>query len=439
VAFPVVAGTMVSTGGSSSACSVDLPGSISAGNLLIMVLFTIAAPSTPSGWTSIVTTNAAGLFITVFAKSASGSEGATVSVTCTDGDVSIHQAFRITGHSGLPAGNAATGSNGNPDPPNRNPGSAADYLWLAFGSHIDVAYTITGAPTNFTNLSVGQLNDVAELASARRELNASSLDPGAFTRTGGGVNDWQSVTLSIAPGSTTINATGAPASGAADVDGTVGVTVNATGALSSQAAAVVGDVEVIASFTGALASQASTIIGAINKPIFTGALQSQASAVVGDVEATVNATGALLSGASDVDGTVAVTPNFTGALVSAAASTTGAVTTDNTITVTGALQAQSPVITDTIHPKVSATGAIVAQSAIFSTDLEVISSFQGAIQAQSATTTGVFGELLALAFISAMQAGPASMSGRFSRMKIDRSDVQLFRQGHRLRFKVRVR
>lgn len=199
MAFPVVAGTNSSFEGGFTANAVAaLPASISAGDLLVVAFFTVTPITTPSGWTQIATANAT-YYLTVVAKVASGSEGSTLSAVQGAAGPSIHQSYRITGHGGLPTGEAVGGTNADPNPPNHSPGSAADYLWLAFGSSGDEnGATLTGAPTSFTNLTINEVNSV-QLGSARRELNASSLDPSAFTRTGGGPNVWQAATIAIAP------------------------------------------------------------------------------------------------------------------------------------------------------------------------------------------------------------------------------------------------
>jgi hypothetical protein len=72
------------------------------------------------------------------------------------------------------------------DPPSLTPtGGAKDYLWLAVSGWRGATLTATGNPTNYTNAIEGNSGGTAttgtRLRSLRRELNAASEDPSAFT------------------------------------------------------------------------------------------------------------------------------------------------------------------------------------------------------------------------------------------------------------------
>ncbi|MBA7703577.1 hypothetical protein ES703_112363 [subsurface metagenome] len=98
--------------------------------------------------------------------------------------MSAHTSYRITNYSGIPEVEISSqGTGGSPNPPSLSPSwGALDTLWLACCGY-DTNLTVTAYPTNYTN---GR-NDYADdaqgcgVGTARRELNASSEDPSAFT------------------------------------------------------------------------------------------------------------------------------------------------------------------------------------------------------------------------------------------------------------------
>lgn len=286
-----------------------------------------------------------------------------------------------------------------------------------------------------------------------------------------------------ASGGSTIEADGALASQAADVDGTVGVRVNASGTPTSTASDVDGTVGVTINATGALVSQASSIAGVANTPIFTGALAAQSAAISGTVGITLNFSGSLAAQAATLAGAVGVTVNLNGALASQASTTEGEATTDSQLSVDGALQAQNAAISGAVDATVNASGTLSTSASQISGSVGVTANFSGALAAQAATLVGVFtaqqpavsgalqaqsaviagtagisinvnGALQAqdadifvdfptplptIQFTSNMQSGPASISGVFSKVKVDRSDVVRVLQRGRFRFKVRAR
>jgi hypothetical protein len=186
--FPAVQDTNTS-GETSDVTShtVNLPANISAGDLLI-VFFSCDGSTTvtwPDGWASIFhQTNSSTLDVGY--KIADGTEGAAITVTTGAAEQSAHISYRITGNHRSAAPQASTGATGNstaPDPDSLTPtGGAKDYLWIAVEGN-DNTSAASAYPGNYTN---GQTNAVGDaggvnIAVARRELNASSEDPAAFT------------------------------------------------------------------------------------------------------------------------------------------------------------------------------------------------------------------------------------------------------------------
>lgn len=181
MAFPTVAATNTSqTAAGATSHPISMPAGITAGDLLLAIIFADAALSTtpPSGWSKISSID--GLYY----KVAAGSD--TCTATTTEGSPSVHVSYRITGYSGDPEAARNALSSGTGDPPSLNPSAwdAEDTLWIA-GAGAFTSGVPSAAPTNYGNL-VSRFDGV-ELAigTARRELNVASENPGTFTWPGG--------------------------------------------------------------------------------------------------------------------------------------------------------------------------------------------------------------------------------------------------------------
>ena len=207
MAFPVVAATSKGhNNGGASPHALGLPASIAAGDLLVLALTTVTtgAPytvTTPSGWTLFsgfpLSHGDSARVTNIYWKIASGSEGATVSVTMsTANPYTVHHAYRITGGDGNAPTIASAGptTSTNPDPPSLTPGGGSkEFLWLAFGVR---AVAFSAGPSGYLGyiLEAGQF--VTNMGSAYKQAAASSEDPGAFTATSG---VWVAFTIAVAP------------------------------------------------------------------------------------------------------------------------------------------------------------------------------------------------------------------------------------------------
>lgn len=188
MASPTVVTTAVTSDGAPvTSHTVNLPASLVNGNLLLMV-FTAgvaAGTVTATGWT-FMTTEGASQSITIGYKTSNGSEGATVTVSTTGNTKACTSVYQISGWTGTPEkGTIASGTSTTPDPPNLTPSwGSADNLWIAACAVANNGSIVTAAPTNYTNLltqgSTGG-STVIDMASAERQLTASSEDPGTFT------------------------------------------------------------------------------------------------------------------------------------------------------------------------------------------------------------------------------------------------------------------
>ena len=211
MAFPQVADTNSSTGGSNTTShTVDLPANIVAGNLLLILMATDGNPgiSFPAGWNEIKELPSAtnGSTIAVAWREADGEEGASITVTTGSGEQSTHYSYRITGaidpdtQPPEVSTGVSSGSNTNPNPDELIPtGGAKDYLWFAFEG-CDGENVASGFPTNYGNTqsqTAGTGGGECSMGVARRELNAISEDPGAFTIPNS--QDWAACTVGIHP------------------------------------------------------------------------------------------------------------------------------------------------------------------------------------------------------------------------------------------------
>lgn len=229
-AFPVVQASNTSVQNSSTTShTVALPASIAAGELLVGIV-TVQRSSTtttlnsfitiPTGWTALCgsvgpsTDGVDDVVTRIFAKIATGSEGASVTVT-TASRVGTHQTHRISGHSvsinggitGLECGTPATGETQDPDPPTLTPSwGAADTLWMAIGSKEGGLTATPAAPTNFGTV-VHATNDSAATSrtsttSATRSFNTTVQDPSVIDYSDGG-SSWIGFTIAVQPAAAT--------------------------------------------------------------------------------------------------------------------------------------------------------------------------------------------------------------------------------------------
>jgi hypothetical protein len=290
VAFPTVQGTpaetAVSTAGSSHA--INLPASIVAGELLLIVTakgtpaITNAGFNTLAGWTEIVD-EIVSLGITIWARTATGSEGATVTMTSDQNIRSASIAYRIAGAQPVATqapelSTVATGSSTSPNATTCTPtGGARDYLWISLfnrsGEEADDDTWCSAAPSTpsaFSNLvqkacGTAGTNLAGMIACAQLASNAASLDAGAFTCDTGA---WRAYTIAIHP-IPVKTATAAVTIGNVEFSGTAVVHAIGTSALTT------GNVEFAATATFALA---------------TGPWTATANLLTGNVEFAATAT-----------------------------------------------------------------------------------------------------------------------------------------------------
>jgi hypothetical protein len=210
------------SGAQTTTHTINLATNIAAGNLLGILFNTEnGQKSTPSGWTLDVDQDQ----IKLFTKTASGSEGATETITTADATGSAHTTFRISGWNSFETAFFDGPNNTTPDPPLLTPTfGKKDTLWIAVQGNQNGNRSVSAYPSSYTNGRNDRWNNGngTGIGSAIRQLNATSEDPATFTLS---ANDlWDGVTIAIEPSA-------APGPGPSDVqfvDGATGTSVTST-------------------------------------------------------------------------------------------------------------------------------------------------------------------------------------------------------------------
>jgi hypothetical protein len=208
-AFPTVASS--NNGGDGSAGTshtINLPASISSGDLLLIHLTCRTAATvigTISGWSTNLTYNTQ-VSQKFFYKIADGGEGASTSVTTDLSVACSYVTFRITGHDAGTAPEHGTTANAsssaNPDSPSETPSwGAADTLWISWFGATGLE-TVSTWPTDYTGNQIRGASAAVSntiTVTSTRATNATSQDPSAYTISG--AQNWAANTTAIRPAS----------------------------------------------------------------------------------------------------------------------------------------------------------------------------------------------------------------------------------------------
>lgn len=214
MAFPTVQDSDTKNGtqtSNSNSWTLTYPTNIAAGDLLIAFVGSDGQPSPtfPTGWTAIgagrwlATASAATLI--AYYKIADGTESGNFTLSLSTSEQGAWRIVRITGwHGTTPpeAGTANANNTDTPDPPSLSPSwGAADTLWFAAEAADGGATSVSTYPTNYTNgfsdSSGGGTG--GHLGTARRNVNATSEDPGTFLLSA--TEQWAAQTIAVRPGS----------------------------------------------------------------------------------------------------------------------------------------------------------------------------------------------------------------------------------------------
>lgn len=206
--FPIVDATNTSnTSSATTSHTVNLPAGIVAGNLLIIVFgnFTAASTVTITGYTQLVTQTNTNGRLTVLYKTATGSEGSTVSATTSGaGTISAHNSYRISGWSGTPEAATTSGTDANPNPPSLTPSwTTTKTLWIAAtnADRVGASLTVSAFPSGYSggiqNTGTLPVQPATCTGSAWVNSQAASEDPGTFSLSNS--VSWSSATIGIQP------------------------------------------------------------------------------------------------------------------------------------------------------------------------------------------------------------------------------------------------
>lgn len=275
MAFPQVAATNTSSEDSDvQNHTVSLPASIQAGETLL-VFFSCQTNQPigwPGGWNEIFENQQTDVTLAIAWRKADGGEGATITVTTNDVEISAHASYRINvaiDPTSTPpeVSTGATGTSENPNPDSLTAdGGSKEYLWIAVEGN-DEDKTVTAYPTNYDsnqlNIAVGGKNG-AGIGVASDEVETDVQDPATFTLSGS--KTWIACTVVVYPG-------GITHLGAATLSG-IGTLV-AVGSFWWYGVATLTGVGTLAGigrgiFVGAATLSGTGTLSAIGRRIFTG-------------------------------------------------------------------------------------------------------------------------------------------------------------------------
>ena len=205
MAFPEVEGTATDQKINVTSHDMFLPIGVVPGELLVAFFGsnTDSLVTFPVGWTQLhefTATFGQIIKLSVYFRTADGSEGTKIIITTGSSASSVFTAYRISGHgsSRVPAGEIIGQVDVNPNSPNLiPPGGARDYLWLS--SYIkrvnDILITDPGgyvSPVQHVNSSIPLTQGTTQ-----RNLRVASEDPGVWNAIGDTL--WIASTIAVYP------------------------------------------------------------------------------------------------------------------------------------------------------------------------------------------------------------------------------------------------
>ena len=231
--------------------TVNMPGNIVAGDLLV-VLFNAEngeAGSWPGGWTELH----ADEWLVVRHRTATGGEGASITVTTSASIGSAHTSYRVSGWNSIEETANVVGTNSTtPNPPSHTASyGAKDTLWIAGFGEANGTRSVSTYPSSYTNGRNDRWNDAlgTGIGSAVRQANTATEDPGTFTLSANDV--WHSITIAIEP-----SAAGGPTD-VTFVDGATATSVTNTVSIAKADLAGLSDGDVVVVHLGAHVSDAT--------------------------------------------------------------------------------------------------------------------------------------------------------------------------------------
>jgi hypothetical protein len=169
---------------------VTLPSDIISGDLLIMIWRaggTTDVSTPPSGFTQLGTRNSNGITY-IWYKIATGAEGGTITVTTAANTRATAITYKIRNAVNTPEIQVLNSNTNNPPSITASWGSA-DNLFIAWMTNRRSDSTVTGAPTDYVQLTtITQPSNTnltrARISTAHRYVTGTTDDPSAFTTSG---------------------------------------------------------------------------------------------------------------------------------------------------------------------------------------------------------------------------------------------------------------
>lgn len=282
-----------------------MPATVSSGDRLIAYssIRNVATWSTiPTGFTQLKLQAGGGSVgdLSVFEKIADGTEGGTTKTwVSSTGTTAAWQVMRVTGAHASTASEVAStnGDATSANPPILTPtGGSNDYLFIALASNAATGDTtgFTAAPTNYTGLlsnGASSGGSTANIASATRQLTATSDDPGTFTPSSN--RFWAAATVAVYPaaGGGAVSATVTQVAATVTATGGTQTVVSVASAAISQVAGTLtaaGGVQTVAAVQKVAISH---IAGVITASGGTPTIATVNNVSLSQVAATVTASG----------------------------------------------------------------------------------------------------------------------------------------------------
>ena len=202
---PAVRSRTFYIGGLSTSHAMNLPATVSAGDLLIINVSSRYGTTVtmPGGWTLLTSgtsgTGGTDRVLSIYYKTAAGTEGGTtITVTLSISGAATSTAYAISGWQGTPEAATAIGSSTTPDPPSLSAswGGASSLFLAAFSAYGSAASAI---PTGYSDGIGGSSGNPSYNATGGAEKSGSSAseNPSAFTKPETG--PWVAATIAIQP------------------------------------------------------------------------------------------------------------------------------------------------------------------------------------------------------------------------------------------------
>lgn len=192
MANAVVQGTSVVSSDTISPYTVNLPTGIIATEQLFVILSydNSETITTPSGWSVVKTVSSSARVITIYTKTATGSDGSSIDFASTGSLDAVGISFRVSTNQYTTQASAGVAGI---DPDSLTTSGSNNYLWIAIVAN---GAAPSGDPSGYTNIGAGNASSYY-LRAAYKQATGITEDPGTFG--GSGATSPVSLTLAVTP------------------------------------------------------------------------------------------------------------------------------------------------------------------------------------------------------------------------------------------------